>query len=125
MLTKFGLLLRHLRLSKNQVLKDMADKIGVSSSYLSSVENGKRKVPRDWADKIKSQYDLDKTQYLELLNAVDLTNKEIIISLDCKSQEQKEVILSFARKVDDMDENFIKAFKELLKKQKGKTNNIR
>ena len=40
----FGIFCRKLRLDNNQILKEMADALGVSSSYLSAVENNKRKI---------------------------------------------------------------------------------
>ena len=41
MLTSLGIFLRKLRLEQREVLKYMADKLGVSASFLSAVENGK------------------------------------------------------------------------------------
>jgi transcriptional regulator with XRE-family HTH domain len=45
MLTEFGQYLRKIRIDCGDLLKDMADKLGVTSSYLSAVETGKRNVP--------------------------------------------------------------------------------
>ena len=45
-ISEFAIFCRKLRLDNNQILKDMADVLGVSSSYLSAVENGKRKNTR-------------------------------------------------------------------------------
>lgn len=115
MITKFGLFVRQLRLLRNEVLKDMADKLEISSSYLSSVENGKRKIPLEWADKIKNIYNLENNEYLSLLNAIDLTNNEVTISLNSRSHEKKDAILSFARKIDDMDDEDFNNIKKLLK----------
>ena len=47
MLTEFGKALRKIRIDRQQLLKDMANKLGVSSAYLSAVENGKRRMPQD------------------------------------------------------------------------------
>ncbi|KHF28295.1 Helix-turn-helix domain protein [Anoxybacillus sp. BCO1] len=51
MLTEFGRFCRKLRIDNGELLKHMADKLGVTSSYLSAVENGKRNVPQDWVEK--------------------------------------------------------------------------
>ena len=47
-LSDFAIFCRKLRIDNNQILKEMADLLDVSSSYLSAVENGKRNIPNDW-----------------------------------------------------------------------------
>ena len=42
MITPFGKYLRKLRIDHDEKLKDMAAKLGVTGSYLSAVEIGKR-----------------------------------------------------------------------------------
>ena len=39
MLTSLGKFLRKLRIDRGEILKDMADKLGVTVSFLSAVEN--------------------------------------------------------------------------------------
>jgi transcriptional regulator with XRE-family HTH domain len=46
MLTQLGIFLRKLRLDRGEILKDMAIKLNVSSSFLSAVENGKKRIPQ-------------------------------------------------------------------------------
>lgn len=48
MLTDLGRLLRKIRIDHGEILKDMANRFGVTASYLSAVENGKRAVPEAW-----------------------------------------------------------------------------
>lgn len=48
MLTSVGRFLRTLRIDHGEILKDMADVLGVSSAFLSAVENGKKKMPEGW-----------------------------------------------------------------------------
>ena len=43
MATTLGVFLRKLRLANDEILKDMAKNLGVSSAFLSAVENGKKK----------------------------------------------------------------------------------
>ena len=45
MLTALGRFLRKIRIDRNELLKDMADKLEVSASFLSAVENGKKSMP--------------------------------------------------------------------------------
>ena len=52
MLTEFGQYLRKLRIDHGDFLKDMSDVLGVTPSYLSAVETGKRNVPSQRAEQI-------------------------------------------------------------------------
>ena len=42
MITEYGKFLRKLRIDQGQILKTMAEKLGVSAPFLSAVENGKQ-----------------------------------------------------------------------------------
>ena len=48
MITPIGKFLRKLRIDTGEILKDMAEKLHVSPSFLSAVENGKKKMPSTW-----------------------------------------------------------------------------
>ena len=50
MLSPFGKFCRKLRLERGELLLDMAKKLQVQSSYLSSVEVGRKSVPESWKD---------------------------------------------------------------------------
>ncbi len=58
----------------------MANKLEVTSSYLSSVENGKRSLPSSWVHKIAGKYELNKNQMNDLqmiFSLQSLTDKEV------------------------------------------------
>ena len=44
MITELGKHLRKIRIDHGEILKNMADKLGVTSSFLSAVEIGKRNM---------------------------------------------------------------------------------
>ena len=69
--TEFGKSLRKLRIDKGEILKNMADKLGMTSSYLSAIECGKRNIPDDLIEKLTSIYCLDEKEQQELLAGVD------------------------------------------------------
>ena len=48
MLSEFGKFCRKLRMEKNELLIDMAQKLEVKSSFLSAVEVGKKSIPEKW-----------------------------------------------------------------------------
>ena len=59
MITPFGKALRNLRMDRGTLLKDMAQQLEVTSSYLSAVESGKRNIPENWPQVIGALYDLN------------------------------------------------------------------
>ncbi|MGP1598952.1 transcriptional regulator [Peptoanaerobacter stomatis] len=103
MLSKFGKFTRKLRIERNELLSHMAEKLKVSSSFLSAVENGKKSVPNKWPDSIKDIYELSSKESLELDKAYLDSINSISLNMENKNEEDKEIILSFARKFDSLD----------------------
>lgn len=68
MVIDFGKFCRKLRIDNDELMKDMAVKLGVTSSYLSAVERGRRKIPTEWAEQIAENYELTEQQTKELTN---------------------------------------------------------
>lgn len=71
--TEFGKFLRNVRLARQELLKYMADKLGVASSFLSAVENGKQDVPEEWLILLQEHYMLTELE-LEQLRLFFLKN---------------------------------------------------
>ena len=120
-LSEFAIFCRKIRLDNNQILKDMADALGVSSSYLSAVENGRRKIPDNWYEKISNLYCLPKDKQDELFSIIksqDLQFNDVIESDDYKT---KQMLISFARKCQ---ENSItpEKFNKIIKIMEGEKN---
>ncbi len=117
MITEYGKALRKIRIDKGEVLKNMADKLGMTSSYLSAIECGKRKIPDSMTEKIISLYDLKDEERLILEEAKQKSAKSIEISLSNVTEEKQELALKFARTFDDIDNETIAKIKELLMKK--------
>ncbi|MBC8589316.1 helix-turn-helix domain-containing protein [Paratissierella segnis] len=115
MLTEFGKFTRKLRIEHVELLKDMADKLNVSSSYLSAVEVGKRPVPKKWLNQIRNIYSLSNADYTELLNAADESREEVILNLANRGNKDQDLILSFARKFDSLQDFEKEQIKKILK----------
>ena len=116
MITSLGKFLRKLRIDHGEILKDMADKLNVTASFLSAVENGKKHMPSSWNNLICSLYKLDVYQIEEFTTAVAESEEKIELFLGEATNEQKELAISFARKFTDFDERQVKRFFELLNK---------
>lgn len=104
MITKFGKTLRKLRIDRGEILKTMAEKLGMTASYLSAIECGKRNIPNNLIQKLISIYGLSEKEQQELLDARDKSIRSIEIDLSTNNMCKRDLALQFARKFDDMDD---------------------
>lgn len=103
MITPFGKFCRKLRIDNGELLKDMASKLGVTASYLSAVENGKRKIPLNWLHLISKIYSLNEQQISELKKAIEESQTVIKFDLREFTNEKKDILLAFAREHKNLD----------------------
>lgn len=95
--------LKQLRLkNNNERLSDMARKVGISSSYLSSIENKKRKMNDKLLKKIVDIYALSKDEADQLTVLRNLAAQEINIPLKDMDEEKKETIVKFLSNIDTL-----------------------
>lgn len=123
MLTDFGKALRKIRIDRQQLLKDMASRLGVSSAYLSAVETGKRRIPQDWVSKIASIYSLSRGEQDDLQDAADNSVPDVTISLVNASAQKRNAVLSFARALDGLDDEDLKRIMSSVKTKREKRGN--
>ena len=114
MLTNFGKKLRILRINTGETIVEMSEKLGLSTSYLSSIENGKRKIPKDLLENVFKSYDFSKEDRQEIQKSYEMSLQEAVIDFTELSDEKKEVSLLYARKIDDLSEDKLKMLKEFL-----------
>lgn len=117
MLTELGKILRKIRIDQDEILKDMAAKLQVTVAYLSAVENGKREVPDEWIPEIIEQYSLTEEEAEELKDAAFSSKKSIKIKLDEESERNRDLVLAFARRFRELDEQDFSAMKKILEKE--------
>ena len=119
MLTSIGKFLRKLRIDNTEILKDMAERLGVSSAFLSAVENGKKKMPESWNEKLAELYDFSDLQRRELQRAVFEASEAVELNLKEATSGKRELALSFARQFDTLDEETSRKISAILNKSKG------
>ncbi len=115
--TTLGAFLRKLRLQHGERLKDMAEKLNVSSAFLSAVENGKKKMPNSWYDKLADLYDLSTKQQEDLQSAVIDSGKTVELNIENISSGNRELAICFARHFDSLDEETSKQIFAILKRK--------
>lgn len=115
-ITAFGKFCRSLRIERGELLRDMAEHLNVSAAYLSAVEIGKRKIPGDWRAKIVAQYELNDDYKRRLDQAIELSLQEIKINLQDSNDQQREVALAFARKIESLDQAALKKIMNVIER---------
>lgn len=105
MLTNFGKFCRKLRINNGELLYDMAKKLDVSSAFLSKVENGKKKPPHDWKEKVSSIYEIEGDELGELEQCFYEAKNFDSIDISRFNNSDKELMWSFARKLDSVDKD--------------------
>ena len=117
-LSPLGRFLRKLRIDRNELLKTMADKLSVSSAFLSAVEMGRKHVPEGWEQTLSDDYHLDAAQRTELSNAIAESAKSVRLDLTNISADSRRTVLAFARKIQEVDEADLERIAEFLKGMK-------
>lgn len=113
MLTQFGKELRHIRLDRDEKLKDMAEKLGVTVAYLSAVENGKRNIPGNWIETIADVYSLDEKDVKKLERLAYDGRSAIVLNVDNATNVQRNLAYSFARKFKDLSDDDVQNLQRL------------
>lgn len=112
MVNNFGKFCRKLRIDKNELLYDMAQKLGVSSAFLSKVENGKKKPPREWREIIISVYSLNADQIRQLDQYMYEAQNYDSIDISHMNDSDRMTMLLFARRFKNLDKNKLKSILE-------------
>lgn len=120
MLTKFGEYMRILRIKRNLVMKDTAVSLDVTTPFLSAVENGKKKIPDDWFEKLSAIYDLESQDKKDLMVAIEQSQSKITLNLENCNEKQKELVFQFQRSFPNIDEDTTKQIIEILNRKEGK-----
>lgn len=111
--TALGKFLRKIRIDRDERLYDMAKRLGVSSAFLSGVENGHKKASTTLINNIVDYYNLNESQQDKLKDALSLSENRIDISQF--SPQKQEATLMFARKFDELSKEQIEQIQKILK----------
>ncbi len=124
MLTAFGKELRKLRIEHGEVLRDMASRLDVSASFVSSVESGKKKIPANWIEKLAVLYSLSYEQINALTKAAQESVSDIKLNLTEVGLTQRNVALVFARNFSSLSEETADQILRLLEKEPQRSDSI-
>lgn len=114
MYTPFGKFVRKLRIDKDEVLKDMATKLGVSAAFLSSLETGKKTIPDSIYSKLVEAYCLSNESQKDLKLAIEQSTSSVKVCLSGCNPIKNETALLFARTFDEVDDAIAQKIRKLL-----------
>ena len=107
MLTEFGKEMRKVRLDLGITLNDMALKVGVSPSMLSSCETGKKPAPTSLVDRLAQQYEVIRLNKAKFSALAEATKSDVRIRLSSRDQDANRAALAFARNFDSLTKDQI------------------
>lgn len=114
MISKFGLYIREIRAKKNDSLGQMANKLGVSIPFLSSIEVGRCIIPTDFLERIASLYELTSIEKAKLEVAIFETNQSVKVNNNNFIKDRVNISLMFARRIENIDYSLADKLKEVL-----------
>lgn len=106
-MTTLGIALRKIRLDRQELLREMAAKLKVSSAFLSAVETGKKRPPANFIEKVCNTYNLNDDERNELQQAAEMSLAEIKIDLTGVSSAQHRAAISFAKALNNLTDEEI------------------
>jgi transcriptional regulator with XRE-family HTH domain len=117
-MTPFGARIRSLRARRGESLKDMAEAIGVSSSYLSALEHGRRGLPT-WLllQRIIAHFNIIWDEAEELQRLAALSDPRVVIDTASLSPLATEFANRLARDIASLGEADLVALDAVLKER--------
>lgn len=118
MITTLGRMLRKMRIDSGELLRDMAERLGLSSAMLSAIENGKRRPMEDFASRVAVEYGLEEIDYVALEDAVAEQRAQVSIGLGDAAKKDRELAVAFARQFGTLDEDAKNQIRSILASRK-------
>lgn len=118
MASYYGNYMKKLRKKQKENMRTMASRLGVSPAFISSIESGRKTIPMEYAEKISALYNLSDKEKNEIVDAINISNKNVKIQIENFDSDRKDVSLMFARKINTADKDLIKKLKEALNEDK-------
>lgn len=112
---RFGRYLRELRERAGMRMKELADKMGWTSVYVSDIERGRRNPPSPAKIvKIGEILGVDSKQLLDLANK---ERRRVVLDLDEESPARMDFALMLARSWDGMTDDEAEELKDILNRR--------
>ena len=113
MLTELGKVMRIMRINTGDSMRDMAAKIGMSATYLSAIETGKRNIPSNMEELLFTHYNFSEKDKKRIKDAIAESASQVKIDLTEMAEKQKKIIYSVAK--GEIDEATLDKLCEIIK----------
>lgn len=112
--TPFGRYLVAVRAARHERLCDMARALDMSDAYLSSIEVGRRNVPKGFVDKLITLGYIDAADRVQIDEWIYLSRTTERFSVKDLSLEQQRLVRLFALRLPTMNEDELSRVRTLL-----------
>lgn len=109
-INEFGKAVRKARLDAEVSLAAMAEELEVSSTFLSGMETGRKKISAEWVQKVENFFLRRQLDVPGLAEMADISNKSV--SLEGLAPAHQSLIAGFARASLSVEQ--VERFKEML-----------
>lgn len=99
------------------LLKEMADALGVSSSQLSSIEMGRKSVPKGMIEKISDLFDLGNDDKNNLAAAAEAS--KAAYRLNNVDPGRRDVAAALARHINELSAEEVDQIRDVLHRRRG------
>ena len=121
-MTPFGERLRTLREERGILLKDMAADLGVSATYLSALEHGRRSKPKwSFVQRVIHYFNIIWDEADELQRLADLSNPRIVVETAGLSQKATLFANLLSRTIGELSDAELDAHVTLLELARKRT----
>jgi len=121
-MTPFGEQLRTLREERGILLKDMAADLGVSATYLSALEHGRRSKPNwSFVQRVIHYFNIIWDEADELQRLADLSNPRIVVETAGLSQKATLLANLLSRTIGELSDAELDAHVTLLELARKRT----
>ncbi|NBQ39826.1 MAG: XRE family transcriptional regulator [Alphaproteobacteria bacterium] len=121
-MTPFGERLRTLREERGILLKDMAADLGVSATYLSALEHGRRSKPNwSFVQRVIHYFNIIWDEADELQRLADMSDPRTVVDTSGLSQKATLLANQLARTIADLSDAELDAHLTLLELARKRT----
>jgi len=112
--TKFGEFLVALQERTGETMRQMADKLNVSSQFLSNVAHGRKGVPDDWVPRLIHLYHLPEDAEIDIRLRIEESQTFYAVSTKHASPLKRKAAACFTKNFAAMDDETAKKISALL-----------
>lgn len=114
MATEFGSTVQRLRQLAGMTLFEVAQKMDISTAFLSAVENGRKRVPEDFVVKLAAALPKAKEKVDQLESLASQARGQVILPLPRATAQDADLATALARKFNSLSPSQKKRIKAIL-----------